>query len=78
MNSKKGDHPITDITVHKIPTFSPTADALIAEIVQLGGEAELERTFSLFQPPPLTRFEPALRQLRDRLHKEAQERGWDV
>src|SRR5439155_5045373 len=34
-NGSKGDDPITDILIWKIPVFSPTADALIAEIWQL-------------------------------------------
>jgi len=37
-NGKKGDHPLTDIVSWKIGRFSPTVDALILEIVQLGGE----------------------------------------
>ena len=63
-NGRKGDHPLTDILVWKIPVFSPAVDALIAEIVQLGGRADLERSFDLFQPPPLGEFEPALQQMR--------------
>jgi hypothetical protein len=78
MNGKKGDHPLTDILSHKILRFSPTADALIAEIVMLGGQSELEKEFNLFSPPPLPVFEEALRELRDRLWKMAKERGWEV
>jgi len=51
-NGKKGDHPITDIVRWKTARFSSKADELIAEIVQLGGTADLERTFNLFVPPP--------------------------
>jgi hypothetical protein len=77
-NGKQGDHPITDIVSWKIPRFSPKADALIAEIVQLGGQSELERTFDLFQPPPIDTFESALQQMRDLLWKDAKERGWEI
>ena len=78
MNGKKGDHPLTDIVDWKTGRFSPTADALVAEIVQLGGRTELEREFDLFAPPPLEQFESALRKIRDRLRKEAKESGWEV
>jgi hypothetical protein len=77
-NGRKGDHPITDIVHWKIPVFSPTADALIAEIIRLGGQKELEGAFNLFQPPALAQFEPGLQQLRDRLLADAKDRGWEV
>jgi hypothetical protein len=77
-NGKPGDDPILDIVRWKSPRFSPRADELVAEIVQLGGQKELEQTFNLFVPPPLADFEKALQELRDRLHRDAKERGWEV
>ncbi len=55
----------------KSEVFTPLANDLIAEIVQLGGETELTRTFAQFRKE----FEPALRQLRDRLMATAMDRG---
>ena len=78
MNGKHGDHPLTDILVHNLSVFSPTADALIREIARLGGERELETEFNLFKPPPLNIFEAELRAMRDRLKEEAKKRGWEV
>lgn len=78
MNGKKGDHPITDIVKWKIPVFSPTADALIAEIVQLGARPELESSFNLFMPPPLPAFEAKLKEMRDRVFADRKESGWEV
>ncbi len=46
-------------------------NTLIAEIVQLGGEADLARTFAQFRKE----FEPALQQIRDRLMTTAMDRG---
>ena len=77
-NGRSSDDLLTDITLYKIPTFSSNADRLIAEIVWLGGKSELERQFDLFAPPPLHIFEATLQVLRDRLDREAKERGWDV
>ena len=77
-NGKKGDNPFTDILHWKIPRYSSKADALIDEIVQLGGRAELERTFNLFVPPQLPEFEKALEEIRDRLRHDAKQRGWEV
>src|SRR5712691_10446020 len=44
-NGKPGDQPLTDITVHGLAVYSPKADALIREIVQLGGS--YQRQFAL-------------------------------
>jgi len=77
-NGSKGDDPITDILIWKIPVFSPTADALIAEIWQLGGTVDLESTLNLFPRPPLAELEATLQQIRNRLWKDAKERGWEV
>ena len=43
-NGKKGDHPLTDILTWKACRFSERADTLIAEIVKLGGQSQLEKT----------------------------------
>lgn len=77
-NGKKGDDPFTDILHWKILRYSSKADTLIAEIVQLGGRAELERTFNLSSPPQLPEFEKSLEEIRDRLSREAKQRGWEV
>jgi hypothetical protein len=77
-NGKKGDDPFTDILYWKIRRYSSKAETLIAEIVQLGGRAELERTFNLLVPPQLPEFEKSLEELRDRVWREAKQRGWEI
>ena len=77
-NGKKGDDPLLDIVHWKTRRFSEKVDALILEIVNLGGEKELNRTFDLFNPPSYKEFEIKLGLIRDRLYKEAKERGWEV
>jgi hypothetical protein len=78
MNGKPGDHPITDIVKWNLPRFSPLADELIAEIVQLGAQQELERTFDLFTPRSLPSFEAKLKEMSDRIFTDRKERGWEV
>ena len=41
--------------------FTPVVNTLISDILQLGGESELTRTFAQFRKE----FEPALQQIRD-------------
>jgi hypothetical protein len=78
MNGNKGDHPLTDIVIHNLRVFSETADNLIKEIYDLGGESELEKNVDLFNPPSIDKLEKLLRELRDRLKKNAKDRGWEV
>jgi hypothetical protein len=40
-NGKPGDHPLTDILVHKREVFGPEADDLIREISELSSRHEL-------------------------------------
>lgn len=39
-NGRPGDHPLTDILVHGIPTYTPAIDALIREIHALAPHDE--------------------------------------
>jgi hypothetical protein len=41
-NGKPGDHPLTDILVHKLEVYGAEADELIRRIGSLGGQRELE------------------------------------
>jgi|HubBroStandDraft_1064217.scaffolds.fasta_scaffold1150142_1 hypothetical protein len=77
-NGTKGDDPILDIIHFKIRRFSRAADALIAEIVELGAQRELESTVNLFAPPPLGVLEAELKEMRDRLLADRKQRGWEV
>ena len=77
-NGNKGDDPILDITVYKIPRFSPKADALVAEIVHLGARDELECSFNLLAPPPIATFEAQLKVMRNRIFGDRKDRGWEV
>ena len=86
-NGKPGDHPLTDILIHRIPVFRPRADALVREIVELGGTHQLKADFNLLeldprfpadQPVDLALLETQLTALRDRLLSDRRERGWEV
>ncbi len=39
-NGKPGDHPLTDITVHRMATFSEEADDLVRELVERAPDAD--------------------------------------
>jgi hypothetical protein len=40
-NSKPGDHPLTDIVLHRIETYGSQVDELIREISELSSQWEL-------------------------------------
>jgi len=78
MKDKPGDDPITDITDRGLLVYSPDADALIVEIVELGGRDEIEpKLQSQFHPqrrPDLRTMTEYLVSVRDR-RRDAKERG---
>jgi hypothetical protein len=84
-NSNAGDHPLTDILGHRLPVFSPKADALVIEISRLADAKTMDdlgnKLVSLWPIPrgeDLAALEAALAGLRDRLRADAVERGWEV
>ena len=68
-NGKPGEHPITDMLVHDMPVFSPRIDALIGDIVALGGGTDLETEFDLFAPPSGKEFERPLTEMLKRFEQ---------
>lgn len=72
-NGKPGDHPLTDITIHRLEVFGMPCDDLIREISNRGGRSELERLdLHRLDPrfgghPDLAALEGNLRRIRDQL-----------
>ncbi len=77
-NGKKGDHPLIDILIHKIPIFSPVIDELIREIAKFVPNYRLYKMFNWFSPSPLPEFEIELRKILNKLKSEAKEKGWEI
>lgn len=76
-NGKHGDHPLTDILIHKIPVFSPSVDKLVVEIAKFVPSYRLREMFNWFSPPSLPEFEEQLIEVLNKLKKEAKEKGWE-
>jgi len=72
-NGKPGDHPLTDIVIHGASVYSSTADALVREIVQLGGRDRIERMlyveYNTFNNPDIPKLERVLIEIRDELKR---------
>lgn len=84
-SGKVGDHPYTDIVAHGLAVYSATADALIREIDALADdrtrrdlEDRLLRDFNRYREPQVVELERVLTELRDRLKREAVDRGFET
>jgi hypothetical protein len=84
-NGKPGDHPYTDIVIHRRDVYSPNADALVREIDALGDEKtrreladRLLGEFNEYRNPDISVLERVLTEVRDRLKREAGDRGFEV
>ena len=84
-NGKPGDHPYTDIVIHGLAVYSRVADALVREIATLADERSrreladlLFLRFNEYERPNVAELERLLTDLRDRLRREASERGWEL
>jgi hypothetical protein len=84
-NGKPGDHPWTDVTVHRRRVYSERADSLIREIAELAGDVERQRIadmllseYNEFSNPDVKKLEHTLTDVRERLRRDADERGWEV
>ena len=84
-NGSIGDHPYTDIVHHGLDIYSPCAAGLVREIAVLADERTrreladmLLRDFDEYSNPDVSRLECLLREMRDRLKKEARDRGYEV
>ena len=51
-NGKPGDHPVTDICVHRIRTYTEEIDDLIRELVKHGHGDAIERELFAFSALP--------------------------
>jgi hypothetical protein len=84
-NGKPGDHPYTDIVVHGRDVYSPLAAKLVREIATLADEKTRRQLGDLlfleyneFSRPDVPKLERELTELRDRLTREARERGFEI
>jgi hypothetical protein len=69
-NGKYGDHPITDIVVHKRSVFSREINELIQKIAAIEGVQELSKRFNWFSPPPREELQKELREILEELQKQ--------
>jgi hypothetical protein len=79
-NGKPGDHPLTDILVHKLTVYGDEADDLIRKIAELSSRRELDEWWEHeigWSPERNTVAEKA-RMRFDELLRRAKDSGWET
>jgi len=69
-NGKPGDHPLTDILVHRRNVFDPGVDRLVRELSRFRTFPEMYSLLDWLSPPPPRDLE---KRLRDALKKARRE-----
>jgi len=69
-NGKVGDHPITDIVIHRRSVFSKEIDGLIERIVTIEGVGQLEKRFIWFALPPKEKLKKELSRILEELERQ--------
>jgi hypothetical protein len=83
VNGKPGDDAILDVTVHGLPVYSDTIDALIRELWPACGTRERDELRAILPNPEgleateLEQMHLGLEELRSRVLSEPRERGWE-
>jgi len=78
-NGKPGDHPVTDILVHKVTVYGDEADDLIRKIAELSSRRELDERWEQeigWSPQRNTVANKARIRL-DELLQRAKDSGWE-
>jgi hypothetical protein len=84
-NGKPGDHPMTDIVVHRRDVYSPAVSSLVREIAAMADDKTrralgdlLFTKYNEYSRPNVAELELYLRDLRDQLASDAKQRGFEI
>lgn len=74
-NVKPGEHPLTDIVIHKRKVFSAEVDRLVRDVHHWMPLPKMMDLLDWLDPPPVAEIQALLAKTRDDLRREARERG---
>jgi hypothetical protein len=79
-NGKPGDHPLTDILVHKLNVYGREADDLIRRIAELCSRRELEEWWNreIGWSPDRDSVISKVRRRHNELLRRAKQGGWEI
>jgi hypothetical protein len=77
VNGKSGDHPITDIRIHRTAVYGEPLDAQLRELGELMSYQGLCDWFEQHWSTSARRLEPLVTAKLEELRRAARERGWE-
>jgi hypothetical protein len=79
-NGKPGDHPLTDILIHKREVYGKEADELVRKIAQLCSRRELDDWWEreIGWSPDIRSIHHKARARYDELLQRAKQSGWET
>ncbi len=77
MNGKPGDHPITDIIVHRIARFGEPLDTQLRKLGELMSYKRLCEWYQPYWTTPADQLQPIVAAKLEQLRRDARERGWE-
>jgi hypothetical protein len=79
-NGKPGDHPLTDILIHKLNVYGREADDLIRRIAELCSRQEMDEWWNseIGWSPDRDSILSKVQRRHNELLRRARERGWEV
>ena len=84
-NGKQGDHPFSDIIIHRLEVYSPEIDNLVRRIASLCNEEtrrelsdRLLSEYNEYSNPDLDKLRLELTELFQRTYDEAERRGYEL
>lgn len=78
-HGKPGDHPLTDILLHRIEVYGSEADEIIRQVAELSSRRELESWWetTIGWSPDQAAVLPAARKYLQELQQRARDSGWE-
>jgi hypothetical protein len=77
MNGKPGDHPITDLMIHRVALFGEPLDTQLRQLGELMSYDRLCDWYQHHWSTPAHELQPLVAAKLEKLRRDAQERGWD-
>lgn len=77
-NGKPGDHPVFDVSMHRLPVFGEPTDGELRQVVRLLGYHRAYEWFDTLRGRSEHEQRAAILLKLAELRRDAQERGWEA
>jgi hypothetical protein len=77
MNGKPGDHPITDLMVHRLAVFGEPLDTQLRQLGELMSYKRLCEWYQPYWTMQADQLQPIVSAKLEELRRDARERGWE-